>query len=173
VHSRMQLVRPVISAARRGFRSGQECSGLTDEAVAVVEFALLAPMLIMLAIGLADYGYAIWTRLQVQNAARAGAEYAVLHGWNNGQNSTNIQSAVTGATRLSVAASPAPAVSCGCLDPTTGLTSATCGSSCSANSDTAGTYVTVSAQAAFRPLFGYPGLSFPTAITATEIARTQ
>jgi Flp pilus assembly protein TadG len=142
-------------------------------AVAVVEFALIAPVLIMLAIGLADYGFAIWTKLQVKSAARAGAAYAVLYGWNNGLNTAKIQSAVTGATALSVAASPAPTASCGCLDATTGLTAATCGALCSGNSDTAGTYVTVSAQATFRSLLSYPGFVFPAAITATEITRTQ
>ena len=73
----------------------------------------------MLLLGICDFGLGFWEQMQVANAARAGAEYAVK----NGYNSSNIQTTVTNATNLSgIQASPAPTQTCGCPDAASGIT---------------------------------------------------
>jgi Flp pilus assembly protein TadG len=122
---------------------------------AAVEFAIIATFLSLLVLGAIDFGMGYWEQIQVGNAARAGAEYAVL----NGYNQSNIQNAVTSATALtSVAASPAPTQACGCPSATTGISAATCGAACTGGG-TAGKYVTVNATPPIRRSSSIPGLA--------------
>jgi Flp pilus assembly protein TadG len=119
--------------------------------IAAAEFAVLVPVLVLLAVGTADLGLAIYSEMQVQNSAEAGVGYAFLHGFN----ASAISSAVTSAGQLSaLTAAPAPAQFCGCPG-TSGVTSTTCGSTCS-NGNTAGTYVTASATMVYHTLISYP-----------------
>src|SRR5690349_13225623 len=98
----------------------------TDRGNAAIEFALATPILIGLLVPVADLGIAMSQQLQVQQAAQAGAQYALLHGYN----SSAISNAVTAATNLpGVSAAPAPSQSCGC--PTgTAIAAASCSSTC-------------------------------------------
>ncbi len=134
---------------------------------AAIEMSLMAAPLVLLAIGTADYGYAIYDQMEVQNAAQAGAEYARKHGFS----ASGITSAVTAATPLTVSATPAPAESCGCPSGTS-LTPATCGTSC-ASGLTAGTYVTVSAQATYTTLVPYPGIANSFTLAAASTVRIK
>jgi len=104
----------------------------------------------------------------VNDAAQAGADYALSHGWN----SSAIQTAVNNATNLTgVSASPAPSQFCGCPSGTA-VTSATCGSTC-ANGQAVGTYVAVSAQRTFRPLVPYSGFGSSVVLKGTSTVRIQ
>src|SRR5947209_5111210 len=69
---------------------------LATDAIAAVEFAVIAPLLAGILVPVTDLGMCLYQKMQVQNSAQAGAQYASAHGWN----STSIQNAVTGATRL-------------------------------------------------------------------------
>jgi Flp pilus assembly protein TadG len=69
---------------------------------AAVEFALLLPFLVTLVLGMSDYGALIYQSMQVAAAAHAGALYALRNGYSAGA----IQTAVAGATNLTVTASP-------------------------------------------------------------------
>jgi Flp pilus assembly protein TadG len=73
------------------------------EGSAAMEFGLIAPMLGAILLPVIDIGIGFYQRMQVQDAAQAGAQYAMTHGWN----STAIQNAVRSATTLSISASPA------------------------------------------------------------------
>ncbi len=135
---------------------------------AAIEAALIAPVLAVMLVGIADFGMAVYRKMQVQHAAQAGAEYAMVHGFD----SAAITSAVTGATAFTgVAATPAPAQSCGCASGTT-VTAAACGSTCAGGS-AAGTYVTVSSHGAYTTILPYPG--FPASLTfdAASVVRIQ
>jgi hypothetical protein len=111
---------------------------------------------------------AAYRRMQVQHAAQAGAEYAMMHGFS----STAITSAVAGATALpGIAALPAPAQSCGCVSGTAVVT-ATCGSTCPTGT-AAGTYVTVSAQAGYTTIVPYPGFPSSFTFSAASMVRIQ
>jgi len=133
-----------------------------------IEFALATPILIGLLVPVADLGIAFSQQLQVQEAAQAGAQYALLHGFNSGA----ISNAVTNATTLpSVTASPAPSQSCGCPTGTT-IASATCSTTCP-NGETVGTYVFVNARSAYTPALPYSMLGSGVTLTAQAAVRVQ
>lgn len=142
--------------------------GKQRQANAVIEMALIAPTLVFLLIGLADYGTAIYNRMQVQHAAQAGADFAMR----NGFNSAAIVAAVTNASGfVGLAATPPPVEGCGCATASA-VTPAVCGSVC-AGGATAGTYVTVSAEGTYTTLLSYPGIPSSFTFTATSTARTR
>jgi len=140
--------------------------GASDGSVAI-EFSIAAPVLAIMFVPMIDIGMAVYQQMQVQDAAQAGAQFAMAHGWN----SSSIQSAVTNATPLSVRVSPAPSKSCGCPDGSS-VSAATCGSTCS-DGLAAGSYVTVSAQATYTPLLPYPLMGSSVTLSAQTTARIQ
>lgn len=141
------------------------------DGLAAVEFGLLAPMLLLIVAASVDLGMAYSAQIKVQQAAQAGAQYALKHGFD----STKIPAAVTSATALSVSATPAPTQQCGCLSGTTVTLSGTppCLVTCG-NGLTPGTYVTVNAQATYTPIIPYATLlSSPTTLTSQAQVRIQ
>jgi Flp pilus assembly protein TadG len=139
-----------------------------DEGLSGIEFAIIAPVLILSFIATADFGLAIYAKMQVENAAQAGTEYASR----NGYTSSSISSAVTSATNLSgLAASPAPTEFCGCPS-TSGVTTATCGTNC-ASGAFAGTYVSASAQATYSTIISYPGIPTSYTFNSTSTVRIK
>jgi Flp pilus assembly protein TadG len=135
---------------------------------AAVEFAVAAPVLVAALFPMIDLGVGLHMQMQVQQAADAGAQYALI----NGFNASSIQSAVTGSTSLSsLAATPAPTKTYLCQDGTT-LTSSTAGATC-ANGAKAGTYITVSAQASYTPIFTGMALGSSYTMTAQAVVRME
>src|SRR6266404_761781 len=144
-------------------RSGRRLAFLmrAERGNAAIEFALATPILIGLLEPVADLGIAFSQQLQVQQAAQAGAQYAMLHGYN----SSAISNAVTAATTLpGVSAAPAPTQSCGCPTGTT-IATAPCGSTC-ADGEAAGSYVFVNARSAYTPVLPYSVLGSSVTLTA-------
>ena len=119
--------------------------------VAAIEFAMIVPVLLFMLIAIVDMGMGVYADMQVQNAAQAGAQYAIAHGYT----ASSISSAVTSATSFSgITVSSGPTKFCGCPS-STGVTTATCSSTC-ANGTSAGTYVTVTASGTYTTLIPYP-----------------
>ena len=52
----------------------------TDRGQALVEFALVAPMLVLLLLSIIEFGRAVYYVQMLDNAAREGARYAIVHG---------------------------------------------------------------------------------------------
>lgn len=52
---------------------------------ALVEFAIVLPVFIVALLAIFDLGRVIWARNSLENAAREGARYAIVHGDSNGQ----------------------------------------------------------------------------------------
>jgi Flp pilus assembly pilin Flp len=50
-----------------------------DDGATLVEFALVAPMLVLILVGILDLGRAVNAYVTVSNAAREGSHYAILH----------------------------------------------------------------------------------------------
>jgi hypothetical protein len=123
------------------------------DGMAAVEFTMVAPVLMFLLVGTADVGTGLYRKMQVQSAAQAGGHYVTLNGFDE----TSISSAVTAGTSLPVTAFPAPAKFCGC--PTSeGVTSLDCSGTC-VDGSTPGTYVRISAQAAYGSWLSYPDVT--------------
>lgn len=143
------------------------------KATSAIELALVLPLIAGMIVPLADLGMGAYTKMQVQNAAQAGADYALKTG---GFNSTNISNAVTNATGLTgVSATPAPSESCACVGGTpatiTNTTAPPCSTGCASGNE--GVYVTVNAQASYSPLFPYPAIPSSITFNATSIVRIQ
>jgi Flp pilus assembly pilin Flp len=83
------------------------------EGVAAVEFAVIVPLLLIMAVGMVDLGMGLYDNMQTQNAAQAGADYALIHltAWNKDA----VKTAIKNASSLSgIGASPDPYSFCGC-----------------------------------------------------------
>jgi Flp pilus assembly protein TadG len=131
---------------RRVFaRAADDTSG-----AAAVELSIIAPLLTLMVISVADIGMGVYRKMQVEDAAQAGISYAISHGFDVNAIST----AVTSATNSSaISAYPAPVKFCGCATAS-GVSTASCGSTCPGGA-LAGTYATVSAQATFGTTLNY------------------
>jgi Flp pilus assembly protein TadG len=130
---------------------------------AALELGIVFPMFVVLIVGVANYGLAIFQIMEVQYAAQVGADYAQT----NGFSAANIQTAVTSATAFTAVTAPTPTQACGCAS-VTGITTATCGSTCTGGAS-AGTYVTVQASAPYSPVL--PGI--PSPIVGQIVVRIQ
>jgi Flp pilus assembly protein TadG len=145
--------RAVWKAVRRFMVGADGISG-----AAMVEFTIFAPMLLTIAIYTMDFGLLIFSKMEVQNAAQAGIQYAIM---TNGYDSAAISTAVTSATKFT-AINPTSSQFCGC--PTATATavkfcSAACNTcstaTCSLSSQ--GSYVTVTAtpKTAYKSFIPY------------------
>lgn len=135
---------------------------------AAVEFALIAPLLAMMIILTVDLGMGIFSKMQVEDAAQAGAQYAIIHGFD----SSAISSVVTNATSNSgISSSPAPVQFCGCPSAA-GITAASCSGVCSTG-NAPGTYVTVSAQGTYSTLVNYSIVPSSYTFNAQSTARLK
>lgn len=62
-------------------RRGTSIGGHFERGQAVVEYALVAVVVFLLLLGLFDFGRAVWTYSSVSAAAREGARYAMVRGY--------------------------------------------------------------------------------------------
>jgi Flp pilus assembly protein TadG len=143
-------------------------SGDGVRGMAAIEFSIVAPLLVLMLVGTVDAGSAIYRKMQVQTAVHAGAQYAMV----NGFNSTGITTAITSASNSSsVSPSPAPQQFCGCPSMS-GIATISCSSTCTGGT-TPGSYVTVSAQSTYTTLFRYPLISDQLSLQVQTTVRVQ
>ncbi len=143
-------------------------AGKADRGTAAIEFAIIAPVLMILLIGIVELGLGVQQAMQVQNAAEAGAVYAGKHGWDAGA----IAAAVVNASDAGgLAASPAPVLFCGCPGAG-GIASMACNGKCPDGS-AAEQYVRVSASMPHTVLLTGLGLPIPSTLTAHATVRVQ
>jgi Flp pilus assembly protein TadG len=150
-------------------------SFLGVEGAVLVEFALAAPILVTLVLGIADFGLLAAGNAALEGATRVGAEYAR----NNSTCQADIQSStcITGiknAMQSTGGFSPAltfpndPSPSCECDDGS----SITCGTTCVGAGKTPNrVLITVMASQTFSPILPWPGI--PTSLTASTELRVQ
>lgn len=139
--------------------------------VAAIEFAIIVPMLITMVVCTVDLGMGIYRNMQVQNAAQAGARYAMTHSFD----ANLISNAVSSATGLEglegIVALPPPSQYCGCATDA-GIGPITCGSTCPVGA-VYGTYVNVSAQASYATIVPYPLIANNFTLKAQASVRVQ
>ena len=136
--------------------------------VASIELAVMAPALVLMMICTVDLGMGIYRNMQVQNAAQAGAQYAMMHPFDANQ----IASIVSSATGLQgISASPAPVQYCGCAT-SAGVSNVGCGATCPTGA-IYGNYVQVSTQGTYTTLLPYPMIASSFTLTAQSNVRVQ
>lgn len=135
------------------------------------EFAIAAPMFFIMLVPLVDLGLGLTEKMQVNGAAAAGSQYALLNGFNQSQ---IVQAVQNGTSLGGVSASPLPTQSCGCPNASgTGVTTVSCGSTCASTGEGAGTYVTVYARVNYVPLLSYASLGSSVTLSASSTVRIQ
>lgn len=137
----------------------------------LVEAGILAPVLIFLMLGAADFGRGYYVAEEVASAAHSGAEYAIQNPGNLSGDTTGIQTAAKDdAPNVSGLNIATPAWGCECSDGSS--YSASCASQpsgCSAN----WVYkVTVTASASYAPLFPWPGVPSSIALSSSATMRS-
>jgi Flp pilus assembly protein TadG len=139
----------------------------TGGAVAV-EFGFMVPVLALMAVSVIDIGLGVYRKMQVEDAAQAGVQYAIVHGFD----AYAISNAVTSATNsAAVTASPSPATFCGCATDS-GISTASCGTTCPGGA-LAATYATVSAQASYSTILNYQVVPYTYTFSRQSTARLQ
>jgi Flp pilus assembly protein TadG len=134
---------------------------------AAIEFAIIAPVLLIMLGAIVELGLGFRQAMQVQEACEAGALYTAQHGWDQAGISTAVVNAISGA---GISASPAPRLFCGCPNAT-GVTEISCATTCSGGV-AAGQYVEISASAP-RVVVLTSGLPVPSTITGKSVVRIQ
>jgi Flp pilus assembly protein TadG len=133
---------------------------------AMIEFALVAPLLLLLLAGVLDYSMALRTAVAVSDAARAGAQY----GSQTQASSSDIagmQAAARDAVPNLTGMTATAVRTCRCSNGAAASCVATCAGS------TLNLYVEVTTQTTAPNAFSYPGLSFSGAVSAKAVMRVR
>ena len=150
---------------RRSGASSTHCLGGSGGVTA--EFALVAPIIILLATGIADFGMLSSNSTALTAAVRIGAEYARFHPTDTVGIQNSMQSSMSFTPTLNFPASFAQ--SCECDNKT----SIPCFESCATTGRPGPNrvFITISASQAFAPLVPWPGV--PNLLTAKTQIRLQ
>lgn len=136
--------------------------------VAAVEFGLMIPLFGLMLISVADIGMSVHRKMQVEQAAQVGVQYAMVHGFD----ASAISAAVVSASdATAITATPSPTKFCGCVSGSS-ISTVTCGSTCPGGAR-AGTYTTVSAQASYSTILDYRVVPVVYTFNAQSTARLQ
>ena len=162
--------RGLLPRAGRGF--------LGRDGTALVEFALAAPILVTVVLGIADFGLLAAKNAALEGATRVGAEYArnntTCQGDITGSScTTGIENAMTSSGNFSPSltfpSGTTPfTVTCQCDDGS----SITCGTTCTGVGKTPNrVLITVTASQSYTPILPWPGI--PTSLTASTELRVE
>src|SRR5262245_22860576 len=142
---------------------------------AIIEFTLVAPILVVMSIYTMDFGLYFYRQMQVQNAAQAGVDWAIA---NHVFNAAAISTAATNATTYTAisVSTGYPIVQCGCPSSTgVTFTASTAPAPCPlCGGSVGGLYVTVQTEASWATFIRYGWFSSATrTLTAQATARIQ
>jgi Flp pilus assembly protein TadG len=132
----------------------------------MIEFALSAPVLLLLAAGVLNYGIALRAAIAVSAAARAGAQYGSLS-TGNAADTAGMQAAAANAAPNLSGLTVTPVQACRCSNGS----SVSCIGSCP--SGPVGLYVEVTTRATAPNLFRYAALPFSGAVSARAVMRAR
>jgi len=130
----------------------------------MVEFALAAPVLLLLLSGVLNYALALRAALDVSDAARAGAHYGSMTTGNSGD-IAGMEAAARNAVPNLADMTATASRSCTCDGA-----AASCASGCSGF---VGIYVSVTAATTVPNWFRYAGLPFTGAVSSTAVMRAR
>jgi hypothetical protein len=155
------------------FKKGRRTSGgssnycLGSSGGVAAEFALVAPIIILLATGIADFGMLASNSMALTAAVRIGTEYARFHPTDTVGIRNSMQSSMSFTPGLTFPANFPQ--NCECDNKI----SIACSESCftSGRPGPNRLFITISATQAFAPLVPWPGV--PNLLTATSQIRLQ
>lgn len=131
---------------------------------AILETAILMPLMIAMIVGTVDFGRAYCTAIEVASAAHAGALYGT-------QNPTDTAGMVS-ASELDApdvsTLTPVATYGCECSDGSSAVASCTSTPTCTYNYVN---YVSVTTTATYTPLIPYPGVPHSLKLSSTALMR--
>ena len=133
---------------------------------ALVEFALVAPLLLLLLAGVLNYSMALRTATAVANAARVGAQYGSRSA-SNAPDPAGIRAAAINSAPDVSGMTVTSTNSCQCPDGSP----VSCGGSCGGGKKLM--YVQVTVRATASAIFSYSGLPFTGNVAAQASMRAQ
>jgi Flp pilus assembly protein TadG len=136
---------------------------------ASVELALLMPLLVLMFLGVADFGRAFYWVITLAHAARAGAQFGA-QGTTNAANATGIRQAALDEAQNIGSIDVSSARICECDDGTVVdcATTPSCGSY-----GVPRVFVRVTTSTEFRTVVPYPGVPDTVSLSRTAILRLQ
>lgn len=134
---------------------------------ALVELALVLPIMATLLTGVADFGLMAYDAMAVTDAARAGAQYGFVHA----SDAAGIQAAALGATGLN-AGNLTVTESCQCFDGATVVCTGPCASADQDNGQSR-IYLSVAVSEPFHTLLPWPGVPDPVTLTGSAVLPVQ
>ena len=151
------------------------------DGVAVLEFALVVPVLLTIFAGLSDFLLAFSDRIQLASAVAGGASYA----FNQGQNvsgtaqavsATDVKTKILSSINLPNVSVNVTGPSLDCISnsssvpPVATLTAATAGTACP-NGRSPATYVVIRASYTYNPMMPFYSTLSSTALTENAVVR--
>ena len=153
------------ASRRRAFVRGPDATAGN----VTIEMALLLTFLLILVLGAYDFGRLALTKSEVTNAARAGAQFAVLDQTNADDDDRLIQAARDEANDVYNELVITPTNFCRCPGSSA---SVDCSTTCADGGYTA-LYVQVTVQDEMELLFTYPGIDDVQTLSSTSILRVR
>jgi Flp pilus assembly protein TadG len=132
----------------------------------MIEFALTAPVLLLLTAGVLNYGLALRAAIAASDAARAGAHFGSLS-TANAANIEGMRAAAANAAPSLTGMVVTPVRVCRCSNGSV----VSCAGSCA--SGAVAMYVEVTAHATAPNAFGYPALPYSGAVSAKAVMRAR
>ena len=132
----------------------------------MIEFALSAPLLMLLAAGVLNYGLGLRAAIAVSAAARAGAQYGSAS-IANASDIAGMQAAAANAAPNLTGMVVTPVQVCRCSNGS----AVSCSESCASGG--VAMYVEVAARATATNAFRYSGLCYTGAVSAKAVMRTR
>lgn len=144
---------------------------LARNGTAAVEFALVAPVLLLLFTGAVSLGIGLRVRMEVGGAARSAAAYASSQPYDQAKIISAAQSATSLATKVSVTVTRLAA---SCISSTSGqITPASGSNPCPDTGAPPGVYVVVTTQMPYNFILPLPGVEQSTTLHGKAVARIQ
>lgn len=125
-----------------------------ENGIAATEFALIAPVLLLLLVGMIDFGLYINANMKLENTTRAAAEY-VYQGGDPDLLENDVLSEILDPVSYENTSIVTEYI-CACSD---GI-SISCGESCDSG-DYLRRFIEIRLNRAYEPMFKYPGLPHP------------
>lgn len=135
--------------------------------LSAVEFGFVAPLLVLVLSGLVDLGHALQRTIVLENAARAGAHYAMSFPQETAEIAARTRAALAGLAATVTVEPP----DCRCVDGTPALCD---GLACPGTPPTPSrVFVRVTVTTPYEPLIGFGRYLLPNTLRGEAVARVR
>ena len=144
------------------------CLGIRQKGVAVIEFAMILSLLVLMLLVAGDFGRIFYAQMALENAAHAGAAYGTRQLGRYSDTTGIIQAADAdsgGLTGMQTNVS----YGCRCANGAT----VSCDSGCGGGNPTPVVLLTVQTGYLFKTFTGFPGLPSSVNLSAKAVMRAQ